>query len=731
MRPQPLASARALRITWVVSMTTCVIALAAGDSTPADACIDYREYAHQVAFRTSPNDIQECVIVADRLYMANPEGFYVFDVSDAAFPQQLGSFELAGDPRGIALVGDHVFLASGAAGLIVMRIADPTAPALVAQLDLGAIASDISLSGDHAFIAMGRSGMAVVDVRDPAAPEAVARMDTPGSALRLDVEGSFAFIADSLDLRIARIADPRHPTLTGSVSWNAGPVDVVEHDGLLFVADGSVRMIDVDPLSRRPPRIHRVSISGGVVRVATAGDLVFALGGDSFNSVLSMIEFGHSSGPAVVGRLTVKGRPVCLSVDGRHACVSGGGYGYSIVDVTPPVTAPRVGRCGDAIVLAVTARGDFAYTGYLWNRYFRVVDISDPANPQSRGELVGLRAATRIALYGDYAVVANRGDGFYIVDVHDPDHPTLLGSWWIAGQPYDLAVYRHYAVVPSGTVRIVDLTNPSQPVVVGIVSPPGGADNIDIAGDFAYSAGPHVLSVIDLTDPTHPAVLGSVEVERHVSAVAVSGSLAFLATNDGFYVVDIGDPAHPTAASFVSDVYNCEGIAAFGQYAYACADRRGVLIFDASDPSRPRQIGSMDTPDYAYTASVAADYACVADGSGLVVIHAQCAGREVATAPSPAGGTPLLWLGRGRPEPFRTSTAIDFTLGAPANIALEVLDPSGRVVRTLARGTCGAGTRSVTWDGRTDTGAHAAPGVYYCRLVRGARSCGGRLTLLP
>lgn len=81
-------------------------------------------------------------------------------------------------------------------------------------------------------------------------------------------------------------------------------------------------------------------------------------------------------------------------------------------------------------------------------------------------------------------------------------------------------------------------------------------------------------------------------------------------------------------------------------------------------------------------------------------------------------GTPTAHVLRpGRPNPFRARTTIRFEIPVESNVALEVFDPRGQLVRTLARGPLSAGSHEVIWDGRTDAGHHVPPGVYFCRMV--------------
>ncbi len=64
-------------------------------------------------------------------------------------------------------------------------------------------------------------------------------------------------------------------------------------------------------------------------------------------------------------------------------------------------------------------------------------------------------------------------------------------------------------------------------------------------------------------------------------------------------------------------------------------------------------------------------------------------------------------------------TTVSFTLAAPATVQLDVLDASGRLVRTI-RSSRSAGANAMSWDGRTSSGAFAAQGRYVLRVTAGA-----------
>lgn len=73
---------------------------------------------------------------------------------------------------------------------------------------------------------------------------------------------------------------------------------------------------------------------------------------------------------------------------------------------------------------------------------------------------------------------------------------------------------------------------------------------------------------------------------------------------------------------------------------------------------------------------------------------------------------------RVEPNPFRN--AVSFGLSVSGYAELNIVDASGRLVRTLPAYDIEHGAYSVTWDGRDESGIPVRPGVYYCCLRSGS-----------
>jgi flagellar hook capping protein FlgD len=71
---------------------------------------------------------------------------------------------------------------------------------------------------------------------------------------------------------------------------------------------------------------------------------------------------------------------------------------------------------------------------------------------------------------------------------------------------------------------------------------------------------------------------------------------------------------------------------------------------------------------------------------------------------------------RAWPNPFSARVQMPFTLPAPAQVRLSVIDVGGRLVRDLGTSWIGAGAHELQWDGTTSSGSRAAPGLYFLRV---------------
>jgi hypothetical protein len=84
------------------------------------------------------------------------------------------------------------------------------------------------------------------------------------------------------------------------------------------------------------------------------------------------------------------------------------------------------------------------------------------------------------------------------------------------------------------------------------------------------------------------------------------------------------------------------------------------------------------------------------------------------------GSIPSLFtLNQNYPNPFNPVTTIDYYLPRRADVSITIFNLLGQTVQTLVNNQQAAGSYSITWDGRDNSGKTAASGLYFYRLKAG------------
>lgn len=164
-----------------------------------------------------------------------------------------------------------------------------------------------------------------------------------------------------------------------------------------------------------------------------------------------------------------------------------------------------------------------------------IVDVSKPEAPAVRDFFVlqGPRGGAGIVqVEGNYAYLGAMGNGLVILDIRNPDHIQFV-SQFIPDINYPVpdptpSLYNLrglevkagmvYACYDAGGLRIIDCTQPSQPVEVGRfanpalyqpVNLPRAYNNLVLNGSLAYVAVDYCgVEVLDVSDPANIGLLG-------------------------------------------------------------------------------------------------------------------------------------------------------------------------------------------------------------------------------
>lgn len=215
----------------------------------------------------------------------------------------------------------------------------------------------------------------------------------------------------------------------------------------------------------------------------------------------------------------------------------------------------------------------------------------------------GTGRVRRVAYDRGYAFVADYTGGLRVYRASGAD-TALVGVLPPApgSRVYDIALdrTRKLACLAAGTagVQVVDVSDPSAPVLLGSATPPGRTlcvavvDTELVAAGWNTGPGTGGLTLIGVTDPGAPVLRGSASVGAGASiatplAIAVRDTLAFVADPLwGVVSVGIGNPDKPGIVGVASGVVGTRDIDVTGNTLLAATALRGVQVVDVSQPNR-------------------------------------------------------------------------------------------------------------------------------------------------
>ena len=311
------------------------------------------------------------------------------------------------------------------------------------------------------------------------------------------------------------------------------------------------------------------------------------------------------------------------------------------------------------------------------------------SSPTLKGSLSSPFNAQDIFVSGKYAYVATSLNGLKIVDVSNPASPVLVGTY-SASNPYSVVVVGKYAyiTVSSQGLKIVDVSNPASPFLVGSYDITGTSYNVQVVGKYAYVANGLIgFKIIDVSNPTAPFLVSSYDTTGSSYSVKVVGNYAYVADyNMGLQIVNISNPSNPLPVGTSNTSGNAYDVSISGKYAYVADDTGGLKIINIANPASPSSVGSLTTIG-GYDVSVSGNYAYVVDGAFRVV--------NIANPASPFLVGSLSTPGLA----FKVSIVGKYAYIADEGSGLQIIDINGMETPALYAGNIQTNDLTITENG--------------------------------
>ncbi|MEQ8317819.1 MAG: GC-type dockerin domain-anchored protein [Phycisphaerales bacterium] len=137
-----------------------------------------------------------------------------------------------------------------------------------------------------------------------------------------------------------------------------------------------------------------------------------------------------------------------------------------------------------------------------------------------------------------------------------------------------------------------------QPRIVKTIDEFGPVGAVLLDGSFAYAHSTSMgFLVLDVRDPTAPVLLGGLPASDLAGRISRNGETAYFAGPDRELVVaDVSDPTSPEVLGTfdaVEDLLHATASGDLVAMTRARADRGGAIVFDVSDPRSPVEVGEI------------------------------------------------------------------------------------------------------------------------------------------
>ncbi|MGD9732351.1 MAG: C13 family peptidase [Desulfamplus sp.] len=449
------------------------------------------------------------VYVADSSLVSGYSGLSIIDVTNPAQPFICGNVDTPGRAQAVTVYDEKAYVVNGGSGLQVIDIKNPEQPVIIAGVSIPGSAYSVAVVDQKAYVASGNGGLQIVDVSNPVKPQIVGDKDTPGYTERLFVSEGIAYLANGVSgLQIIDIKDKKNPFILGTVDTDGYTTGVTVVNKKVYISDGDagLKVIDISNPSI-PIILGTVDTLGFAFDVAVLDKKAYVVnGGYSGHKGLQVIDIADPAKPVIVGSLEMSGATRSLTVLDGNVYITDG-LGLNIIDVTNPAKPVIIGSVDtDGYTTDVTVLNNKAYVAN-GSYGLSIIDISNPAQPVIIG-----------AVKTPYYHIDN--SSFELIT------SGLLIRSGDGGSALGITIHEGKAYIANGTlgVQVIDITNPSKPVVIGSVDTPGGCRDMVIIEDHAYIAdGDFGLVIVPLPVEIYPTLINSNTLSATISSLQLAG----------------------------------------------------------------------------------------------------------------------------------------------------------------------------------------------------------------
>ncbi|MCB2200299.1 T9SS type A sorting domain-containing protein [bacterium] len=444
-------------------------------------------------------DLQDSLLVV----AADDEGVWTMDVSDPTDPEVIGTWELTGTYydyfKAVVRFGDIVYAGNESTGLYLLDISDPANIVEIDHLFDELPISHLRLFGDRLLVETSAyqqdDGLLWFDVSNPLAPVQLGVLLDPQVYRRYGkgvLMGDYVVTAGAPDnLEIYDITDPANPLLTSRLIRSERFNHIALAGDLAVVGN---RIVDVsvpsDPVALIPPaegyEFKERAIQDNYLYFVNEDDGIHCF--DISNPTSPIFTSQSLPGTDL--------RQIILS--GNQAFAASYAQGLFKLDASDPAVLVPQDTLNDVYVYSMCWRDGLLYVAS--SRRIRIIQASE-------GQPLSLLNTVDIEAYDTYGMAVEDtllcltyAHGMMSFSIADPVSPRYLGEYVEENvSPADLKMENGHAYLSSlsGGIRVLDLTDPAQPVLAGSYESEWETYGIEVRDGLLYVANKYSFRILD------------------------------------------------------------------------------------------------------------------------------------------------------------------------------------------------------------------------------------------
>jgi len=666
---------------------------------------------------------REHIIIDNIAYVGCQYGLMILDISDHNYPTLIGSFRTQNLVYSLAIHNNYAILACGSDGVLVIDISDSHNPTFITDFDLGNQnwdARKIKIQSNYAFVcgSLNNANLYIIDISNILNPETIV-YDDSDYYFDFVVEGDYIYAVHH-ELYVIDITQINNPTLINSLDCCHWFPSIELQNGIAYIIDddnGALKIVDISNPNDLILLCVFDDFQANPSNIIIDDDLAYTIG-----SGLAVININDPANPLLIQEIDYSGN--CISKQENNLIISKSSHNYisyngiGIIDIEDINNVNIVSEFKTCVANKFFINYNYAYVANGF-RGLTILDVSNPYNPTSISNFYTICKAIDVVVESDIAYVAVADSCLQIIDVSNPYHPFLLShcpypnpSW--SQTALNIDKYQDYIYIGgnfSWEMIVIDVSDPSNPIVVNQQDVNDFCYDIDIFEDHLYLAGYWGgLQIFDLVNPVFPNEVGEYPLDLALCVKATEGKAFIGDPYSSLRIFDTSNISNPILAETYS-IEDVEDMFCSNDTLFVASDT-GLHLYNVSDPYNSYEIMTLEGQypkgvacqnDYIFSTEnfefkIYGDTTLVSVDDNLIVDN------------------PNKYNLLNYPNPFNPITTISFSTQENSKINLSIYNIKGQKIKTLIDDEIDKGNHSISWNGEDENNKSVSSGVYFYKI---------------